>query len=72
MKNKRKYRRRKSLFIGANSAFNIVGDDLEMRRVDNIEASWFNVGIFFKRSINNVSLGNGYGNRYSSEELETF
>ena len=64
--------KRKSFTKGASTAFDIMGDDLELRNNDNLATSWYNVGIYFKRAINNVSKKNNYGNRYSPEELETY
>ena len=62
---------RSSLLAGVNSTYNIMGDGLELRDCDNLEASWYNVGIFFRRSINHVSLDRSKKNRYTPEELET-
>ena len=72
MKDKSKTPKRKSVAVGAISSFSINGEGLGLRDVDNIEASWYNVGIYFKRAINKMSITNNHRDRYSREELETY
>ena len=65
-------RKAKLMAKGAISAFNATGKGLETRDSDNIEASWYNVGVFFKRSIDKLSIATKQQHRYSREELETY
>jgi hypothetical protein len=64
---------KRPVLLGAVTAFSIMGGDLEVRRSGNIEASWNNVGVFFKRAMNNTSEQKGLKKRFlEEEELETF
>lgn len=74
MRMKRKYSKsRKSFFLGAITTFNINGSPIELRNTKNIEASWHNVGVFYKRAMDNISERKGLSRRFSEEgELETY
>ena len=74
MRMRRKYSKsRKSFFLGAMTSFSIVGSPIEFRNYKNIEASWHNVGVFYKRALDNISEREGLPRRFSGEgELETY
>ncbi|MBT0810090.1 hypothetical protein KIH41_02195 [Litoribacter ruber] len=72
MKKKPKKRKKSPLNEGMETSFSIMGEGLSQRKSDNLESSWFNVGIYFKRAMNNVSVNRGLGSRFSEDELETY
>lgn len=74
MEMERKYSKsRKSFFLGAMTSFSVVGIPLESRNSPNIEASWYNVGVFYKRAMENISERRGLNRRFLDEgELDTY
>ncbi|NCQ10783.1 MAG: hypothetical protein GW809_01255 [Bacteroidetes bacterium] len=55
---------------GAITAFNLKGAELEHRNVNNIQASWHNVGVYFKRGMNTTSEINNLPKRFKKDDLE--
>ena len=71
MKKNSQRKNRQSLLKGIESSFNVMGDGLEQRGNDNLTASWYNVGIYYKRALSNNAVRKGVDNRFSDEELIT-
>ena len=76
MENSKKGKRnrvRKSLFSGAKTSFDIMGGTIETRRNLNIDTSWYNVGVFYIRAMDNISVERGLNRRFLEEgELDTY
>lgn len=61
------------MFKGAFTAFDIMGAPLEIRKSSNIEASWHNVGVFYKRAMEHNAVQKGLNRRFQKEgELEVY
>lgn len=63
--------KKKLVLKGFLSTFNISGEDLEHRANNNLEASWYNVGVFYRRALGINADRKGLNNRFSSRDLET-
>jgi len=73
MKVRKQSAKRKSIIKGASTTFNIMGGGIEERNQRNVEVSWYNVGIYYKRAMDRMSINGGYQRRFLEEgELETY